>query len=55
MVATQEEREGIKMIQALQALVGKGEPEEKALRGWRGMSEWERQNTRAAYAVLFGK
>lgn len=36
---TPEEQEGIKMIVFLQAMVGKMEPEERALRNWRNFQD----------------
>jgi hypothetical protein len=55
MDCTPEERDGVKMIQALQRFIGIDESEEHALRGWRRMAEWERERTRDACTVLFGQ
>ena len=39
------EEDGVKAIIYLQKLAGKDEPEDKARRGWRGMQDWEKQQT----------
>jgi hypothetical protein len=52
LVMTDEERQGVNMIRALQALANIDEHEARALSGWRGMAEWERERTRDAYNTL---
>lgn len=46
---TDEEKEGVKAIVFLQSLVGIVEPEDKALRGWRGFSEYDKEATLRMY------
>ena len=46
---TEDEKRGIKMIQALQLMAGITESDEDALRDWRGMSKEDREQTEAAY------
>lgn len=50
--ATDEEREGVKMIVFLQKLDGTDESEKTALAGWRKMGEHDREQTRLAYRAL---
>lgn len=52
---TKEEEKGIKMIQHLQKMGGINETRARALKGWRGMSDWDKQSTEAAYKMLGGK
>jgi hypothetical protein len=52
---TKEERKGIKMIQFMQKMAGIKEPPGRALKGWRAMSDWDKQNTAAAYKLFGGK
>jgi hypothetical protein len=49
---TKDEKLGIKMIQTLQGVVNIDESDEKALRGWRGMSESEKETTRVVYKMF---
>jgi hypothetical protein len=49
---TPEEQEGVKAIQFLQKMVGITETDEDAIKGWRGMAEWEKTSTMAAYEQL---
>lgn len=46
---TEDEKQGIKMIQALQLMAGIAESDEEALKGWRKMSQEDREQTEAAY------
>lgn len=46
---TKEEQEGVKAIQFLQNMVGITETDEDAIKGWRGMANWEKASTMAAY------
>ena len=50
-VITEEEKEGIKMIQLLQGTVNIKESYDKALRGWRNMSESEKTTTKHVYNI----
>ncbi|MFA5202813.1 MAG: hypothetical protein WC708_00155 [Lentisphaeria bacterium] len=50
--AISEEQEGVKAIQFLQKMVGITETDEDAIKGWRGMAEWEKASTMAAYGQL---
>jgi hypothetical protein len=49
---TIEEENGIKAIQYLQGVVSIDESRDKALRGWRGMSEHEKVTTMHAYRIM---
>ena len=49
---TPEEKEGVKMIQALLKLTGECETMEQSLAGWRSMTILERAKTLAAYEEL---
>lgn len=53
-IITDEEEEGVKMIQFLQKKIGKNEPYDTALKGWRGMSQREREITLETYLMLGG-
>ena len=46
---TEDEKQGVKMIQALQLMAGVTESDEDALEGWRKMSQEDRKQTEAAY------
>lgn len=50
-VITEEEKEGIKMIQFLQGTVNIKESHDKALKGWRSMSESEKETTKHVYNI----
>ncbi len=52
---SEEEKEGIKMIQHLLGMSGGKESEEVSLRNWRSFSTWEKENTKAAYAIFKSK
>lgn len=52
MKTTNEEKQGMKAIIYLQTRVGKKEPEEKALAGWRAMTNRERAFTLEFYAMM---
>lgn len=52
---TKEEEKGIKMIQHLQKVGGINETRARALKNWRAFSDWEKQNTEAAYKLFGGK
>ena len=47
-----DENEGIKAIIFLQSMAGIDESEEDAKKGWRGLSEAEREKTMEVYAML---
>jgi len=49
---TEEERQGMKMIQHLQSVVGIVESDEKALNGWRNLNEHERDITKRTYEIF---
>lgn len=49
---TEEEREGMKMIQALQKLAFRDESGEKALVAWQMMTDFERRMTVRTYKML---
>lgn len=52
---TEEEREGVKMIQALLSLDGESESEEISLSNWREFSESARAQTKWAYETFIQK
>lgn len=52
---TEEEKEGVKMIQFLQGMAGIKEAEKRALSSWRGFSDWEKKSTKEAYALFSPK
>lgn len=51
-VITEEEKEGIKMIQFLQGMAEIKESHDKALSGWRSMSESEKTTTKHVYDLF---
>jgi len=49
---TEEEQRGVAAIIYLQAMAGIDEPPAKALAGWRGFRDGERQSTMNAFALM---
>lgn len=47
-----EERQGVKMVIALQAFVGITQPADEALAGWRQLSKEQKKITRQVYERL---
>ena len=45
--------EGAKAIIALQNIAGIEESEEKALKGWQNMANWEKESTESAFNTFF--
>jgi hypothetical protein len=51
-VITEEEKQGMIMIQYLQSMAGKTETDEQALTGWRSFSQNEKDTTKRVYDLF---